>query len=65
MEPPPDNALIGTEAIKAFTQEFGSMDDIINRIILEEVLKNLLDYKEEEHGKTKTSWFLFLFCKKR
>ena len=65
METPPDNALIGTEAIKAFTQEFGSMDDIINRIILEEVLKNLLDYKEEENGKTKISWYVFLLIKKR
>lgn len=51
MENTPDNvddkALVGTDAIKAFVEQFGSMDDIVNRIILEEVLKELFGVKEK------------------
>jgi hypothetical protein len=42
-----DQALIGTEAIKVFVEQFGSMDDVVNRIILEELLKKLLNFKGE------------------
>lgn len=41
-----DQALIGTEAIKAFASNFGPMNDIVNRIVLEELIKFLVDYKE-------------------
>jgi len=44
-ESPEDQALVGTDAIKAFVEQFGSMDDVVNRIILEEVLKELFGAK--------------------
>lgn len=37
-----NEALIGTEAIKVFVENFGPMNDTINRIILEELLKILI-----------------------
>lgn len=43
-----DQALVGTDAIKAFVEQFGSMDDVVNRIIVEEVLKELLGVKNEK-----------------
>lgn len=46
-EPSDDQALVGTDAIKAFASQFGSMDDVVNRIILEEVLKELFGIKDE------------------
>lgn len=36
-----------TEALQEFSQQFGQ-DDIYNRIIIEELLKLLLGFKEEE-----------------
>jgi len=44
-ESPEDQALVGTDAIKAFVEQFGSTDDVVNRIILEEVLKELFGAK--------------------
>jgi hypothetical protein len=47
-ETPEDYALVGTDAIKAFVEQFGSMDDIVNRIIMEEVLKELFGIKDHK-----------------
>ena len=44
---PDDKALVGTDAIKTFVEQFGPMDDMVNRIILEEVLKELLEGHEK------------------
>ncbi len=42
-----DKALVGTDAIKAFVSNFGPMEDQVNKIILEELLKCLLNFNEE------------------
>lgn len=54
-ESPEDQALVGTDAIKAFVEQFGSMDDVVNRIILEEILKELFGVK------WKTLIFIFIW----
>lgn len=41
-----NQALVGTDAIKAFLQQFGATDDPFNRLIVEELLKCLLDEGE-------------------
>lgn len=42
-----DEATVGTDAFRAFAQQFGP-DDVYNRIIVEELLKVLLGVKEEK-----------------
>ena len=42
-----DEATVGTDAFRTFAKEFGP-DDIYNRIILEELLKMLMGFKEEK-----------------
>jgi hypothetical protein len=42
-----DDAAVGVDAFRAFALQFGA-DDIYNRIIVEEILKVLLGFKEEE-----------------
>lgn len=42
-----DEAAVGTDAFRVFAQQFGT-DDVYNRIILEELFKVLLGYKDEE-----------------
>lgn len=43
-----DNALIGTDAIKAFLKKFDDIDPKITRIIVEELLICLLKEKKYE-----------------
>jgi hypothetical protein len=38
-----DQALIGTDAIKAFVEQFSSNDKEVNRIIIEEILRALME----------------------
>lgn len=45
---PRDEALIGTDALQAFMEEWGDMTILYNRIVLEEVLKELLGIEEED-----------------
>lgn len=48
-----NEAIAGTDAFRQFAEEFGP-DDIYNRIILEEILKVLLGYKEGDENGDKT-----------
>lgn len=45
---PRDEALIGTDALQTFMEEWGDMTILYNRIVLEEVLKELLGIEEED-----------------
>lgn len=47
---PRDEALIGTDALQTFMEEWGDMTILYNRIVLEEVLKELFGIEENENG---------------
>lgn len=49
---PNEDAATGTAAIRAFAEQFGDINDPINRIILEEILKELFGI-EEDNGQNK------------
>lgn len=52
-----------TDSLASFLNQFGK-NDVYTQIIVEELLKYLMENKKDKNVST-TKWFIYLFVKKR